>query len=239
MGTKAYADVGIIPLNGECNMLLKIGNIVFVGVDNRSGHIPHDRICHSRRVKLRYALANFPAMSDYRSDLPTSHLLYLDCNSLYTTCQTYPLPVGRFRFLTDAELLTFDVGMWADSPTGYFVECDLRYPAELHALHNAYPLAPEHVYILEEMLSDTVRLMQDITGILTFLARNSSRICATRCVSSHTIVVCSSICPRTRIGQDSPCVLRSLSTRTCYPSSNFVMTDGKTRSPNSSRPCTN
>jgi len=32
---------------------------------------------------------------------------------------------------------------------------------------------------------------------------------------------------------------RSLSARTCYPSSNFVMTDGKTRSPNSSRPCTN
>jgi len=29
-GTKAYANVGIIPLNGERNMLLKIGNIVFV-----------------------------------------------------------------------------------------------------------------------------------------------------------------------------------------------------------------
>jgi len=69
-----------------------------------------------------YALANFPAMSDYRSDLPTLHLLHLDCNSLYTTCQTYPLPVGGFRFLTNAELLTFDVAsMAADSPTGYFV----------------------------------------------------------------------------------------------------------------------
>ena len=95
-------------------------------------------------------------MSDYRSDLPTSHLLYLGCNSLYTTCQTYQLPVGGFRFLTDAELLTFDVaGMSADSLTGYFVECDLRYPTELHALHNAYQLAPEHVYILEEMLSNS------------------------------------------------------------------------------------
>jgi len=29
-GTKAYANVGVIPLNGESNMLLKIGNIVFV-----------------------------------------------------------------------------------------------------------------------------------------------------------------------------------------------------------------
>ena len=106
-------------------------------------------------------------MSDYRSNLPTSHLLYLDCNSLHTTCQTYPLPVGGFRFLTDAELLTFDVaGVPADSPMGYFVECDL--PTELHALHNAYPLVPEHVYILEEMLSDTVHLMQDVTGVAHF-----------------------------------------------------------------------
>jgi len=30
MGTKAYADVVVIPLNGEYNMLLKITNIVFV-----------------------------------------------------------------------------------------------------------------------------------------------------------------------------------------------------------------
>jgi len=68
----------------------------------------------------RHALTNFTAMPDYRSDLPTSHLLYLNCNSLYTTCQTYPLPVCGFRFLTDAELLEFDVvGMSADSPMGY------------------------------------------------------------------------------------------------------------------------
>ena len=30
MGTKAYADLGVILLNGERNMLLKIGNIVYV-----------------------------------------------------------------------------------------------------------------------------------------------------------------------------------------------------------------
>ena len=58
--------------------------------------------------------------------------------------------------------------MPADSPTGFFVDCDLCYPAELHVRHNAYPLEPEHVYIVEEMLSDTVRLMQDITGVAHF-----------------------------------------------------------------------
>jgi len=34
-------------------------------------------------VVQRHTLASFPAMSDYLSDLPTLHLRYLDCNSLY------------------------------------------------------------------------------------------------------------------------------------------------------------
>ena len=117
-------------------------------------------------VSQRYAKANFPDMPDYRSDLPTSFLLYLDCNSLYTTCQTYRLPVGDFKFLTESELADFDVeSVSADSETGYFVECDLRYPEHLHDAHNAYPLAPEHIRIHEDMLSDTLRWMMDETSV--------------------------------------------------------------------------
>ena len=117
-------------------------------------------------VSQRYAKANFPDMPDYRSDLPTSFLLYLDCNSLYTTCQTYRLPVGDFKFLTESELADFDVeSVSADSETGYFVECDLRYPEHLHDAHNAYPLATEHIRIHEDMLSDTLRWMMDETSV--------------------------------------------------------------------------
>jgi len=108
-------------------------------------------------IAQRYALANFPAMSDYRSDLPTSHLLYLDCNSLYTTCQMYPLPVGVFRFLTDAELLVFDVASVTLSSAISAIPPN--------STHNAYPLVPEHVHIVEEMLSDMVCLIEDVTGI--------------------------------------------------------------------------
>ena len=36
---------------------------------------------------------------------------------------------------------------------GYFVECDLAYPDELHDQHNSYPLAPEGLNIEAEMLS--------------------------------------------------------------------------------------
>ena len=96
-------------------------------------------------VSQRYGIANFPDMPDYRPDLPTSHLLYFDCNSLYSICQTYGLPVDGFRFLTESELVDFDVtAVPVDSETGYFVECYLHYPPHLHDAHNAYPLTSLH-----------------------------------------------------------------------------------------------
>jgi len=51
-------------------------------------------------VCQRHARANYPALTAYRPDEPTSYLAYWDCNSLYATCQRYSLPVGNFRFLT-------------------------------------------------------------------------------------------------------------------------------------------
>jgi len=52
-----------------------------------------------------------------------------------------------------------------NSPTSYFVKCNLHYPIELHALHDAYLLTPEHVHIDKEMLSDTLLLTQDVIGL--------------------------------------------------------------------------
>jgi len=117
-------------------------------------------------VAQRHAWANFPAMGakEYRADLPTSHILYLDCNSLYATCQQFTLPIRDFRLLSDDELVRFDMStVAADSPIGYIVECDLEYPTHLHDLHNAYPLALEHLCINEDMLSDTHKFMLDAT----------------------------------------------------------------------------
>ena len=109
-------------------------------------------------VSQRHAKANIPGMSDYRKLEPTSYLAYWDCNSLYATCQTYSLPVGDFRFLSYEEVSTFDVNsVTVDSPTGYILEVDLRYPERLHDRHNAYPLAPEHLKIEEDMISPTLQ----------------------------------------------------------------------------------
>ena len=55
------------------------------------------------------------------------------------------LPCGNFRFLEDLE--NFD-------DTGYTLEVDLHYPAELHDSHFDLPLAPEHLKVTPDMLSD-------------------------------------------------------------------------------------
>jgi len=117
-------------------------------------------------VTQRHARAKFPAMGakEYRADLPTSHILYLDCNSLYATCQQFLLPIRDFRLLSDNELARFDVSaVAAESPIGYIMECDLKYPTNLHDLHNAYPLAPEHLCIDKDMFSDTHKFMLNAT----------------------------------------------------------------------------
>ena len=65
-------------------------------------------------------------------------------------------PSGHFSWLDEAGSVqinwqaTFQTG-----PFVYIVECDLEYRAELHDLHNDYPLAAERVQIGVEMLSDT------------------------------------------------------------------------------------
>jgi len=94
-------------------------------------------------VAQRHARANFPMMgAEYRANLPTSHILYLDCNLLYATCQQFPLPIGNFRLLSDDELTRFDMtAIAADLLISYIVECDLEYPTHLHYLHNAYFLS--------------------------------------------------------------------------------------------------
>jgi len=113
----------------------------------------------------RFAEANHPTLPNYRPEEPISYLCYLDANSLYATCQTFSLPVGDFRFLTQSEIDAFDVNSVSDqSDRGYILEVDLEYPEHLHDAHSAYPLCPEHLTVEASMISPTLEEMYEFVG---------------------------------------------------------------------------
>ena len=79
------------------------------------------------------------------------YIPYLDMNNLYGYGMSDYLPYGGFKWLKNVD--KFDVNSISEkSPIGYVLEVDLKYPDELHALHNDYPLVPEKLFY--DMLSD-------------------------------------------------------------------------------------
>ena len=103
-------------------------------------------------IAKRYAKANNKYMNDYDSKKLSTFITYLDMNNLYGWAMSEYLPYGGFKWLKNVD--EFDVMSVSEkSPIGYFLEVDLKYPDELHELHNDYPLAPEKLAICSDMLS--------------------------------------------------------------------------------------
>ena len=70
------------------------------------------------------------------------------------------LPYGGFKWLKN--VYEFDaMSVSEQSPVGYFLEVDLKYPDELHELHNDYPLAPEKLAVSSDMLSKYCKKITD------------------------------------------------------------------------------
>ena len=44
---------------------------------------------------------------------------------------------------------------------GHILEVDLKYPKELHELHNDYPLAPEKLFVTNDILSNYCKSIAD------------------------------------------------------------------------------
>ena len=44
---------------------------------------------------------------------------------------------------------------------GYFIECDLEYPKELHDLHSDNPLAPENLIVQDDWLSPYCKKLKE------------------------------------------------------------------------------
>ena len=62
------------------------------------------------------------------------------------------LPYSEFEWLKNVDKLDV-MSINEKSDVGYILEVDLKYPKELHELHNDYPLAPEKRIVTNDMLS--------------------------------------------------------------------------------------
>ena len=111
-------------------------------------------------IAKRYAKANNKYMNDYDPKKQLAFISYLDMNDLYGWAMIECLPYDGFKWLKHID--EFDVMSISEkSLIGYLLEFDLKYPDELHKLHNDYPLAPEKLAVFSGMLSNYYKKITD------------------------------------------------------------------------------
>lgn len=69
-------------------------------------------------------------------------LRYLDANNLCGWAVCKYLPSGEFKWINPNAVDITNISK--DSPKGYILGVDLKYPKELHDKHSEFPLAPEN-----------------------------------------------------------------------------------------------
>ena len=81
----------------------------------------------------QYVKANNKYMGKQHDHEEESRFLqYLDANNLYEWAISQPLPTGGFKWVTPDEIAEC-------SDNCYLLEVDIKYPKELHNLHNDLP----------------------------------------------------------------------------------------------------
>ena len=111
-------------------------------------------------IAKRYAKANNKDMCDYDSNKQSTFITYLDKNNLDGWSMSEYLPYGEFKWLRNVDELDI-MSINKKSDVGYILEVDLKYPKELHKLHNDYPLAPEKLTVTNDILSKYCKSIAD------------------------------------------------------------------------------
>ena len=90
----------------------------------------------------------------YDESQETKSIHSVDCNALYGWAMTMPLPTGDFRW-EDPNIITPDlIAQYSDDDErGYLMKVHLKYPQKLHATHDSFPCAPNHMSVPMEDLS--------------------------------------------------------------------------------------
>ena len=95
-------------------------------------------ICHSIH---RYAKANNKYMKDHNKNIKSSNIQYLDSNNLYGWAMS--------QWVEDKSIINeeFVKNYNENSYKGYILEADVKYPKELHGLHNDLTFLPKKMKI--------------------------------------------------------------------------------------------
>ena len=104
-------------------------------------------------ISNRYGKGNNKYMA-HDSNKPSSFITYLDCCNLYGWAMSQRLPTHAFKWMDNEELEN-----WRDIPC--ILEVDLKYPEELHDIHNDYPLAPESIKLKGSTVSKLIPNLND------------------------------------------------------------------------------
>ena len=138
----------------ELQLFSDINDYIWVESQMRGG------ICF---LGKRYAVSNDPYISEnYNPNKENSYIIGVDANNLYGFAMCQPLPYGNFRWLSQSEIDTFNIlDTTPNSSVGFLLEIDLEYPQELHCLHDDLPMAPQHLNITYDMLSEHAKKLCD------------------------------------------------------------------------------
>lgn len=107
----------------------------------------------------RHAKANNKYMKQFNEEATKSYITYLDANNLYAVALCKKLPHKNFKWVEPERFSSVEAInknpqiLTCDSNKGYFLKVDLKYPPNLHDLHQDLPLAPENLEVQKEELS--------------------------------------------------------------------------------------
>ena len=94
----------------------------------------------------RYLSGNKKYMNNFREDMASSFLMYLDANNLYDWTMCRKLPLNNFEWIGNPnEMFTTKSILNYDEETnekGCLLEVDIEYPKELHNAHSKLPFCP-------------------------------------------------------------------------------------------------
>lgn len=155
---KMYKDFKLDPVHyfslpgysEDC--MMKMTKAVLELINDRETHLFCERWQRGGFCMIgckRVAKANNKHCKDYNPEEPTSHIVYLDCNGMYTVPMCGYLPKGGLKFkegITLEEIMNHPI----EDDIGFAIECDIRFPKKIHRKLRMFVPAPENANFQEE-----------------------------------------------------------------------------------------